>query len=279
VTTDPAKTTDTPDPSVVTFLMVGCQRCGTTWVDRALREHPEVYLPAQKQTYFFDREHERGDAWYLSQFAGVRGQKAVGEVATGYCLVGAVPRMARLLPHVKLLMAVRHPVERAYSNYLSRKTECGWPSFEEAIKAEPDLLERGRYIEQVEAICEHYDRERLLVLLHEDLSSDDRAYLASILRFLGVDEGFESSQQGRQVNAAMYPGLRSALKRVGLGPALRVASKSPVGDALRSWKKRSGRSGYKPMNPRTREDLVRYYRPYNDRLSEWMGRDLSSWNE
>ena len=76
----------------ITFLMVGCQRCGTTWVDAALREHPEIYLPQQKQSYFFDRNYDRGMDWYLRNFEGVNTEhKAVGEVATGYSLPGAVP--------------------------------------------------------------------------------------------------------------------------------------------------------------------------------------------
>ena len=52
----------------LTFLMVGCQRCGTTWIDAALRDHPEVYLPPDKQSYFFDRHYERGIDWYLERF-------------------------------------------------------------------------------------------------------------------------------------------------------------------------------------------------------------------
>ncbi|MCZ6836347.1 MAG: hypothetical protein O7G85_11285, partial [Planctomycetota bacterium] len=72
-------------PDRVSFLMVGCQRCGTTWIDAALREHPEIYLPPQKQTYFFDRNYESGIDWYLSQYQEVQPcHQAVGEVATGY---------------------------------------------------------------------------------------------------------------------------------------------------------------------------------------------------
>ena len=90
---------DAVEPTRVTFLMVGCQRSGTTWVDAALREHPEVFLPRLKQTYFFDRHHDRGADWYLEQFAGAEPEhRAVGEVATGYCLLDSIPRVAALLP-------------------------------------------------------------------------------------------------------------------------------------------------------------------------------------
>ena len=47
----------------ITFLMVGCQRCGSTWLYEALKEHPEIYLPAEKQTHFFDESYDNGMDW------------------------------------------------------------------------------------------------------------------------------------------------------------------------------------------------------------------------
>ena len=138
-------------PEDITFLMVGCQRCGTTWVDAALREHLEIYLPEQKQSYFFDRNYDRGMDWYLGRFDAVNTKhKAVGEVATGYSLPHAVQNMAKHLPHVKIIMAMRNPIERAYSNYRVRYVEEGWSSFEDALEKSPDLLERGQYADQIE---------------------------------------------------------------------------------------------------------------------------------
>jgi len=266
------------DPATVTFLMVGCQRCGTTWVDAALREHPQIFLPAQKQTYFFDRNYERGIGWYLENFrqAGAA-YGAVGEIATGYSLPGAVERMAEHFPHIKLIMAVRHPVDRAYSNYQVRKQESGWASFEEAIERDPDLVDRGMYMKQIDSILRHYKKEDLLVLFYEDLASDDRAYLKSILSFLGVDGDFESNQIGRQRNSAMYPRTRRVMTRLGLKPVLNAVSRSALGDAIRSAKKRWGGRGYKAVAPATRSRLMETFRQDTRKLAEFTGRDLSHW--
>ncbi len=74
---------NTTQPEIVTFLMAGCQRCGTTWVDAALREHPEVFLPSQKQTYFFDEQYDKGINWYLKHFDNVQESDiAVGEISS-----------------------------------------------------------------------------------------------------------------------------------------------------------------------------------------------------
>lgn len=262
-----------------TFLMVGCQRCGSTWVDQALRGHPEIYLPPQKQTYFFDQGYGNGIDWYLDNFAAATPtQKAVGEVATGYCLPHAIPRMAAHLPGVKLIMSMRNPTDRAYSFYQSRSTRFGWQSFEEATAADPEILARGRYIEQIELLIGHYPRERLLLLFYDDLWADDRAYLASILRFLEVDESFESAAFGRMVQVTLYPQLRRHLNRLGLGGAIDQVSKRPLGDFLRRRLKASGARRYPPMPPELRARLVAHFRPLNDRLAAFTGRDLGHWN-
>ncbi len=264
----------------VTFVMAGCQRCGTTWVDAALREHPQVFLPEKKQAYFFDENYDKGIDWYLDQFADATDQQtAVGEVATGYCLPHAVPLMAKHLPDINIIMAMRHPVDRAYSNYQVRKAVRRWSSFESAIEEAPDFLARSRYIEQIEALLEHYPREQLHLPLYDDLRKDDRAYLASMLEFLDVDPTFVSSQIGQQRNASMFPRLRKALTSIGLRPVVKALSRSVIGDTIRRRNKKRRKPSSTSLNPETRTRLVEYFKPYNDRLAELLGRDLSHWNQ
>jgi hypothetical protein len=263
----------------LTFLVVGCQRCGTTWLDAALREHPEVFLPKQKQTYFFDRNYDKGIEWYAANFEGREpAQTAVGEVATGYSLPHAIPRMHRHLPGVRLIMIVRDPIQRAYSYFLSRRAEQGWKSFEAALDDDPGLIDRGHYIDQIEAILERYPRERLLVLLYDDLAADDSAFLASALTFLGVDATFRSSQIGKQRNSAMFPRLRRFLHRAGLKPVLMWLGSSRVGDAVRSARKKLKAGASHSVSPATQERLRAHFTPYNDRLAAFLERDLSHWS-
>ncbi len=267
-----------PDKSIITFIVVGCQRCGTTWIDAALRGHSQVYLPQQKQSYFFDRHYDKGIDWYIARFEGVESHhRAIGEVATGYCLLEASPLLAKELPDVQLIMVIRNPIDRAYSNYQARQVESGWSSFEQAIETDPDLLLRGQYIDQIEALLEHYDREKLLFLLYDDLKQDDRAYLQEVLDFIGVDANEESKLIGQRKNSAMYPNLRKRLHQLGLKPFVNAISRSWFGDKIRRKLKSKGKA-YEPMNSETKERLQDHFKPYNDRLSAFLQRDLSSWN-
>ncbi|MBC8523269.1 sulfotransferase domain-containing protein [PVC group bacterium] len=269
---------NSPEVSVITFLMVGSQRCGTTWTAAALSDHPEVYLPEKKQSYFFDRNYDKGIDWFMERFSGVESQhKAVGEIATGYCLIDAIPRMAKHFPDIKLLMVMRNPVDRAYSNFQTRQIESNWSSFEDAIESDPDILERGQYSDQIDELLKHYKPEQVLFLLYDDLYSDDRSFLKTILDFIGVDSSIESKLIGQRKNAAVFPNLRNILHKLGLDPVVRVFRKSFFGDWLRRSRKKKG-SAYLPMNPRTREKLIEHFHPYNDRLETQIQRDLSHWN-
>ncbi|MEE2913020.1 MAG: sulfotransferase [Planctomycetota bacterium] len=264
----------------ITFVMAGCQRCGTTWVDAALREHPEIYLPSQKQTYFFDENYENGFNWYLKQFEACdEKHKAVGEIATGYCLSNAIPRMAKHLPHIKIIIAMRHPVDRAYSNYQVRKAVNRWSSFESALKQESDFLVRGQYIDQIELLLKYYPPDQIHYLFYDDLRSDDRKYLKSIFTFLGVDNTFDSSQIGRQRNASMFPRTRKALGTIGLKPLTTALSRSVIGDIVRKNNKKRRKPSSISLDPTTRAKLVEHFKPYNERLFKHLGRTLEQWNK
>ncbi len=266
------------DTSVLTFFVVGCQRCGTTWVDAALRGHSEVFLPQKKQSYFFDRYYDKGIDWFMERFRGVESHHlAIGEVATGYCLPEASGLLAKHFPDVKLIMVMRNPIDRAYSNYQSRKIESGWNSFEQAIESDQDLLIRGQYMDQIEGLLKHYDREQMLFLLYDDLHNDDKMFLKTILDFICVESSEESKLIGQRKNAAMFPNLKKMLHQLGLKSLVNMMSQSWVGDKIRRSRKNKGRA-YQPMKKETKQRLQKHFAPYNSRLSKFLERDVSSWN-
>ena len=53
------------------FLVVGCQRCGTTWLYQQLVQHDEIFVPKdRKEVEYFDLNYDKGAYWYHSYFAG-----------------------------------------------------------------------------------------------------------------------------------------------------------------------------------------------------------------
>lgn len=258
--------------------MLGGQRCGSTWVDQAIRHHPKIHLPAKKQTYFFDSHFEKGLDWYLQKFESPQPSDAIiGEVATNYCLEDVLPKVARALPDIKVILSVRNPIERTISYYNSRKEKFGWKSIEEAIEVDDNILKRGQYIDQIEAILSHYPKERFLLLFYDDLVADDRAYLNKILSFLGVDTDFDSPAIGKRIQVSAFPRVRKIAKTLHAGKLLDLTSRSSIGDFIRKRIKSTKSSSAGSIAPSSYAMLLDHFQSYNSRLSDFTGRDLEYW--
>jgi hypothetical protein len=154
-----------------------------------LSVHPQVYLPSSKGLYFFDRNYERGLEWYLSHFAGSGTAEVRGELSHSYLSAPEAPaRIAALNPDMRLLVCLREPVERAFSEYLDvvKNGRFDGP-FETALERFPILLDRGRYATHLQRYVETFGRDRLLVQLLDDLKADGQGYADEVFAFLGVD--------------------------------------------------------------------------------------------
>ena len=173
-----------------TYLIAGTVRSGTTSLHRALRRHPEVFAPGEKELHFFDRQFDRGVGWYESLFAEAPGTGPVGEATPNYVYDDhAVERMAGVLPDARVVVLLRDPVERAYSQYwMQRSAHHETLDFADAVATEAERLaspdpnarayysyvDRGRYVGQLQRLRAYYPAEQTLVVLYEDLTRPAR---------------------------------------------------------------------------------------------------------
>ena len=253
-----------------------------------LRKHPQVHMSRTKELHFFDRHFDRGPDWYSEQFAPRRRHKQVGETTPAYMYKPrARKRLIAQLPAARIVMILRNPVDRAYSHYWhdlrrleqQRHSRPVPAAFEEAIRQElPELpglpglpgpagsalpeggtaavasrrdsyVGRGEYMDQIEPFLAAYGPDRVHVMLLEDLIADRTASLQALLGFLRVSK--RPAETIQEVHANRY---RRADDSGKVKPAK-----------------------YVPMQQETREALAEHYRPYNERLATWLGRDLSHW--
>lgn len=171
------------------FLYIGTSKAGSTWLFNALALHPQVYLASSKGLYYFDQHVDNGDQWYLEHFAGAGDQPARGEISHSYLSSPqAAERIHALNPEMRLLVCLREPVERAFSDYLDLvKNGQHEGTFESAIQRFPRLLDRGRYATHLRPYLEQFGRDRLHVSLFDDLQADAQSYADGVFAFLGVD--------------------------------------------------------------------------------------------
>ena len=244
------------------FLIIGAQKCGTTFLYHLLCQHPYVEPAATKEVHFFDTGFANGVEWYRSHFSPPtqkEGRKVLTGESSPYYLYHphAARRAAQVVPGSKLIALLRNPVDRAFSDYNHKAREGREPlSFEEAIAAEKErirgekekmladesyasptyrkfsYLSRGVYVDQLEEWCGYFDEEQLLVLKSEDFFENPQAVFERALEFLGLPHWWTG-----------------------------VSGERNEGE-------------YERMNPATRQRLEDYFEPHNKRLYDFLGVDF-----
>lgn len=65
-----------------TFIGIGAQKAGSTWLYRALELHPGIWLPPVKELHFFDEKIDRTGGWFQNlhrnDSAGLRWRRQLG---------------------------------------------------------------------------------------------------------------------------------------------------------------------------------------------------------
>jgi len=206
------------------FLIVGPQRTGTTWMFRNLKHHPQVFLPVEKELYFFnklaksraDKFRSRRLEWYSEHFTPdlktqlarqARNLKQVGrigkttrqgEATATYAVMdeALIREIAVLRPAMRIVFGVRHPVSRAWSDVkriLKIRTaedleQIGFEKFCEVCSSDYQMR-CARYGDALDRWLAIFGEEQVLtVVLEDEIAARPKETLASLCRFLGVDD-------------------------------------------------------------------------------------------
>ena len=261
------------------FAVIGARKAGTTYLYDLVTRHPLVEPAAVKEVHYFDNLIEvEAPRWYRQCFPKPRyedGRRTItGEATPDYLAHLLAPeRMARMVPEARLIVLLRNPVERAYSDYQHVARRGQEPlSFGEAteleeaalagrndrrsvrspgtggetegdderdatIEARRGYLYRGIYVDQLLRWRRFFPEERMLVLKSEDLFVRTPEVLKLVLDFLGLpDWEFEARKKTRE--------------------------------------KRNEGNYERRIDPVVRERLERFFGPYNKRLYEYLGVDF-----
>lgn len=287
------------------FFLIGAMKAGTTSVHRYLSEHPDLFLPDIKEPNFFwlgdlpraeipatmQRHSILDSDVYEALFTPARPGQQIGEASIGYLTSSrAANRIAARAPDARFIAILRDPAERAWSHFVFNRERGDEPleDFEQALAQEEDRRAAGLagsfyayrwhgfYASQLRAYDALFPRERIQVLLYEDLVEDPRRFLESIFEFLGVDTSFEpdTTLHYNVSGVARHPAIAWILQRANTirGPLVRRAPPrvvSRIGSLLRKPPR--------TLDARLRADLVSGYRDDILRLGDRIERDLGSW--
>jgi hypothetical protein len=223
-------------PEKVAFVIAGTQKGGTTALASYLYEHPEIGMPTVKEVHFFDtHEHfasaEVDYAKYHAYFNRALRKRLLGDATPIYMYWDAAPpRIWQYNPAMKLILLLRNPITRAYSQWNMERERGSDPlPFEQAIRTEVErsrdalplqhrlysYVDRGFYSDQLRRIWRYFPVEQTLVLKSEELQHEPEAALARIADFLGIARFAAAAP--RNVHARPYQGPMSVEARRYLG--------------------------------------------------------------
>lgn len=203
------------------FLVIGAQRCGTTYLHRLLSDHPEIAMaepvPPEPKVFLTDEVVERGVDWYERRwFPHAGGAALLGEKSTSYLeSPDAIGRVAEVLEGPRIVVQLRDPIQRAVSNWsFSRShgmeertvTEALARNLEGPLPWDPELtsvspvayLERGRYADHLRPWLDAFG-DLVRVQFLEDLVERPDS-IGGLYEWLGVDGGHRSESLGHRVN-------------------------------------------------------------------------------
>ncbi len=268
------------------FLIIGTQKGATTWLANSIGKHPDVFMIAQKELHFFDEHFKKGITWYEPHFEKWDTQTAGGEATPGYLYFPDVPaRIQTTLGNkVKLIVSLRHPVDRAYSAFWmffrhgKLSLDDGFPTlFYQDVFG---LRTRGYYFDQLKRYLDYFPRENMLILIYETLKENNQQTMARCFDFLGVNSQFvpdkleTKAYQTRKISKYhdQIWGVRRTMAKLP-----RDIERPLVSFGRHIFKWIPNQRGYIPLAETVRQELLKTYTTDIKQLETLLGQDLSIW--
>jgi sulfotransferase family protein len=304
------------DPRLPQFVIAGAPKAGTTALHAALATHPALYLsPVKEPKYYLTdgrpppRSGQRGpgDAhsarewiWrreeYRALFAGAPPGTLRGESTPFYLYDRtAHARLAADVPDLKVIVVVRDPVDRAYSNWAHLRADGlePEPDFPVAVRLEEERVAAGwapfwhyrglgRYGEQLRDLYRQIPREQVFLLRYRQLVDTPQDTLDRVAGFLGVAPGLAHTVPAENVKPFVADTARyrmvSRLIRAGsavgatLPPGYWRAASRPLTAALHA-----GRAPRPQLPVEQRREVLAPLLADIDLLEELTGESFADW--
>lgn len=243
-----------------TFICIGVQKSGTHSLINYLSSHPDIYME-RYEIHFFDNPQNNITNKEISEYEQIfqTDKLIIGEKTPSYSyLQFAMDRIYNYNPNIKLILILREPISRAFSQYNMNLNLIGKTlddvneqqihsdfEKEELIKLSEltqsgnYFIIRGLYDEIIEYILSKFSQNNLYIGISEEIKKDKLNEYNKIIKFLGgnVLNGINGIMDGN------------------------------IGE-------------YKKNIPKSLEQkLYNIYKPHNEKLYKILGRKIDIWEE
>lgn len=281
--------------AIVGFIGIGGQKCASSWIYRILEDHPQVAVSEPKELDFFSYYYDRGRQWYEWHFTpDAAATRIAGDVSPSYLHHPDAPRRAQAYnPNMRIVVALRDPVGRAWSNHLHEVRLGHFAgedlTFEAGLRNNPMYLEQSLYAKHLSRWLAVFGRERVHVAFQEDIERDPAGEAVRLYRFLGVDEAHVAQFLDRRANESYVPRnvllerITRSLGRVGralgLGALVKAVRYSPLVDRFIGRNRQHLREVVPPMREETRAELRAFFAEDEKALSTLLGVSPLPWQK
>lgn len=275
------------------FLVIGAQKCASTWLYQCLREHPQICMPAHKREHqYLGSEFFKDDPGaYFDLFDRAGADQRIGDASVEYLFdQRAAERVAAELGNPLVIALLRNPVDRALSAFHWYVRKSVLPDVEPGVVLEAvlesvrtdgthpqrDLLDRGRYAEQLQRYVDAVGVENVLVVMYDQVRKDPRGVLQDVFTRLGVNADFRPPSIESRPKVNTYSRLTTLIERTfpprldGRGFMWRVAAHLSQQLNQRVLARRSSQARPE-IAPALRARLAEYFRQDNQRLVSLLG--------
>lgn len=255
------------------FVCVGGNKCGTTWLYEMLRQHPDLAVARTKEPHFFSVNYDRGLDWYRSHWQDDEGFR--GELSTDYLYDElALERLAADFPDVRLLVLLRHPLERAISHFRHLLRSKRVFDVGEYLRDHPEIVENSLYEGYLRQLEDLFAVEQVRVLFFDDVRERPLRLLQEAFGHLGVADGFVPEGYSEPVGKGFTP--RSRVLERGRMLIYRFLRNRGLHGVVRAVKASGLTNWYRSLNDEgVREDRHREIREALSHHVKRMRRDLA----
>ena len=274
------------------FVVAGVPKCGTSWIDYALRSVIPLSLPQHsKETFYLDRHFNLGAEWHRGLYDTQADR--IGEVSPSYFSKKyVVERLKALSPGCRIIIALRNPYDRAVSALLHRSRRGEFSTVEEISGISEDTWRAVRrycaYADCGEWWLSAFGSEQVLFVAYDDIRADPAGSLNRILCHAGFSEQindeaaaglsarmvFENAAPRSKTLVRMSRLVTQSLQRVGFTSVAGALQRSPARKLLeKSGHQNRGLRAALDQHVRTQEN----FEAHIDSAENVLNRDLQHW--
>ena len=254
------------------FLVIGAQKCATSWLYYCLKEHPELNLPKSKKEVEYIGgplyQNKGGIKWYMDLFEPVKYPSILnGDVSVNYLMdTGSPAEIKKYAPDCKFIVSLRNPVERfrsAFYWYQRKGTLENKKNIKQDILRRADYLQdifdRGAYASQLAEYFKYFDPDQFYIVAYDEIKMNPTNALSGIYEFLGVNAQFVPDSLNIKPKKNTYNHLLINIEKYFSNDVV-----SKIVDFLNQ--RIIGESMDKVFDKEIFESLSIYYQPFNDGL-------------